>query len=195
MEGAARDRRRELYEAYERVPAHRRAEIIRGTLHVTPRPAPRHANAASMLGVEIGGAFQRGRGGPGGWWILFEPELHLVELEPLVPDLAGWRVERMPELPETSHFELAPDWACEVLSKSTEAVDRAEKLPLYAEHGVTHVWLVDPAEQTLEVHARPEEGRWREVRLYRGDERVRAAPFDAVELDLRALWSPPRRAE
>ena len=183
---------RELYEAYLKVPAHKRAEIIRGTLYVLPRPAPPHANAASVLGFEIGGPFQRGRGGPGGWWILDEPELHFTPFEPVVPDLAGWRVERMPALPETAYFELAPDWVCEVLSPSTVAIDRGEKLPMYAEAGVSHVWLVDPTAKTLEVHALGEEQRWREVRLYRGDETVRAAPFDAVALELGALWSPPR---
>ena len=114
MARAARDPRDELYDAYASVPPHQHAEIVRGTLYVMSRPAPRHANAASMLGAEIGGPFQRGRGGPGGWWILDEPELHLVAKEPVVPDLAGWRVERMPELPETAYFTLVPDWVCEV---------------------------------------------------------------------------------
>jgi Uma2 family endonuclease len=188
----AEDRRRSLYEAYLRVPAHQQAEIIRGTLYVAPRPAPRHASAASMLGVELGGPFQLGRGGPGGWWILDEPELRLVELEPMVPDLAGWRVERMPELPETAYFTIVPDWICEVLSKGTENKDRTKKLPLYAELGVQHVWLVDPIARTLETHADPEDGRWREVRIYEDTATVRAAPFEAIELDLSALWSPPR---
>lgn len=192
MAQPAEDRRRALYEAYQRVPAHQHAEIVRGTLYVVPRPSPRHANASSVLGVELGGAFQRGRGGPGGWWILDEPELHLEELEPVVPDLAGWRVERMPDLPEAAYFSVVPDWICEVLSKSTEAFDRGEKLPLYAEHRVEHVWLVDPIAKTLETHSGPHEGRWREVRVYQGDAKVRAAPFEAIELELSALWSPPR---
>lgn len=194
MAQPADDHRRALYEEYLKVPAHRCAEIIQGTLHVTPRPAPRHANASSVLGGELSGPFQRGRGGPGGWWILDEPELHLVSLEPVVPDLAGWRVERMPSLPDTAFFTLVPDWVCEVLSKSTESVDRNEKLPLYAKHDVGHVWLVDPLAQTLEVHVLGEGGRWREVRTYRGEERVRAVPFEAIELELAALWSGPRRA-
>src|ERR1051325_9059893 len=146
------DERDELYEAYLRVPPHQHAEIVNGTLYVMSRPAPKHANAASVLGIELGGPFQRGRGGPGGWWILDEPELHLVDLEPIAPDLAGWRVERMPTLPETAYFVLAPDWICEVLSKSTEAIDRHKKLPLYARHGVRHVWLIDPIARSLEVH-------------------------------------------
>jgi Uma2 family endonuclease len=148
-----------------------------------------------MLGVEIGGPFQRGRGGPGGWWILFEPELQLVPKEPVVPDLAGWRVERMPQLPDTACFTLVPDWACEVLSRSTERLDREEKLPYYAVHGVRHVWLLDPIDKRLEVYALDTESkRWREVRIHQGDRTVRAEPFDAIELDLGALWSPPRTA-
>jgi Uma2 family endonuclease len=190
----ARDRRDELYEEYQRLPRHEHGEILNGTLYVLPRPSPRHANAASALNAELGSPFQRGRGGPGGWWILFEPELQLVEKEPVIPDLAGWRVERMPELPETSFFALVPDWVCEVLSKSTERIDRDDKLPYYAKHGVRHVWLVDPIDKRLEVYALDDETeRWREVRMYRGDTGVRAAPFDAVELDLAALWSTPKR--
>lgn len=190
----ARDRRSELYEEYQRLPPHEHGEIINGTLYVTPRPSPRHANAASALNGELGSPFQRGRGGPGGWWILFEPELQLVEKEPVVPDLAGWRVERLPELPETAHFAVVPDWVCEVLSKSTERVDREEKLPYYAKHGVRHVWLVDPIDKHLEVYALDAETeRWREVHTYRGDAPVRAAPFEAIELDLTTLWSAPKR--
>ena len=183
-----------MYEQYSNVPAHLRAEIVRGTLYVTPRPAPRHANATSVLGAELSGPFQLGRDGPGGWWILFEPELHLVELEPTVPDLAGWRVERMPELPDTAYFTVVPDWICEVLSKSTEAVDRDKKLPLYAELGVEHAWLVDPVDRSVEAHAQPDRGTWRHVRVYPGDRPARIPPFEAVEIDLAALWSPPRRA-
>jgi Uma2 family endonuclease len=188
-----RNRRDELYEAYLSVPSHQCAEIVRGTLYVMSRPAPRHASAASMLGVELGGPFQRGRGGPGGWWIIDEPELQLVPKEPVIPDLAGWRVERMPQLPDTACFTLVPDWACEVLSRSTEKLDRDEKLPYYAEHGVAHVWLIDPIDKRLEVYTLDvETRRWREVRIHQGDAVVRAPPFDAIEIDLDALWSPPR---
>ena len=146
----ARDRRDELYDAYLRVPEHQHAEIVNGTLYVMSRPSPRHADAASMLGIELGGPFRRGRGGPGGWWILDEPELQLVPKEPVIPDLAGWRVERMPQLPDTACFTLAPDWVCEVLSRSTEKLDRDEKLPYYASHGVLHAWLLDPIDKRLE---------------------------------------------
>jgi Uma2 family endonuclease len=191
MTDRARERRDALYEEYRNMPEHLHAEIIHGTLYVMSRPAPRHANAASVLGVDIGGPFQRGRGGPGGWWILDEPEIHFTEKEPVIPDLAGWRVDRMPALPNTAHFELTPDWICEVLSRSTEKLDRDIKLPLYAERGVRHVWLVDPIDKRLEVYTRyAEEARWREVRMYTYGP-VRAVPFDAIELELEALWSPP----
>jgi Uma2 family endonuclease len=162
------DRRQALYDEHCAVPPPLRSEIIDGTLYVMARPAPRHANATSVLGGDLNGAFQRGRGGPGGWWILFEPELQLVSLEAVSPDLAGWRVERMPALPATAYFELAPDWVCEVLSKSTESIDRYKKMPLYAAHGVRH------------------------VRIYEGDAPVRAEPFTAIEIDLAALWGSPK---
>lgn len=185
----AADRRRALYDAYLAVPEGQRAEIINGTLYVSPRPTPRHANATAVLVGELNPTFQRGRGGPGGWWILNEPELHLDAFEPLQPEICGWRKERLPELPETAFFTLVPDWICEVLSPSTEARDRNEKLPIYARHGVRHVWLVDPAEQTLEVYTLGDDNRWLDVRLFQADARVRIEPFAAIELDLAALWA------
>jgi Uma2 family endonuclease len=187
----AEDPRLALYQEYLKVPGYQRAEIIGGTLYVLPRPAPPHANASSVLGGELNGPFQRGRGGPGGWWILDEPELQLTAHEPMVPDLAGWRVARLPALPETAYFTLPPDWICEVLSKSTESIDRNEKLPIYAAQGVGHVWLVDPSAKTLEVYELGAAGRWRQVRIHQGTARVREAPFEAIELELGALWSPP----
>jgi Uma2 family endonuclease len=168
-------------------PANLVAELIHGVLHTHPRPRSSHARATSVLGSELGSPFDRGRGGPGGWLILDEPELHLGE-DVLVPDLAGWRRERMPEMPDTAAFELAPDWICEALSPSTEAIDRTEKLPIYARAGVRHVWLVNPTIRTLEV-LRAEAGAWLLVGTFHDDARVRAEPFDAIELELGALWS------
>lgn len=178
----------DVYEQFLAVPSHRLAEIIRGTLVTQPRPAPRHARAASVLGVRLGGPFDLGEGGPGGWLILDEPELHLAD-HVLVPDLAGWRRDRMPALPETAHFELAPDWVCEVLSPGTQAIDRAEKMPIYAEQRVAHAWLVDPIAKMLEVY-RLEAGRWLQLGTWLGDAKLRAEPFEAVELALGAIWSP-----
>src|SRR5262245_19454608 len=137
-------RRRATYADVLAAPPHVVAEIINGELVTSPRRGPPQARAASVLGSALGGPFDRGAGGPGGWWILYQPELHLQALgERIVPDLAGWRVERMPELPQTAYFELPPDWICEVLSPSTEARDRTDKLPIYAAARVAHAWLVD----------------------------------------------------
>lgn len=163
------------------------AEIINGTLVTMPRPASHHAWASSSLGGELHGPFMRGRGGPGGWILLDEPELHLHG-DVLVPDLAGWRRARMPELPDAAAFELAPDWACEVLSPSTAATDRAEKMPIYARERVSNVWLVDPLARTLEA-CRLENGRWVILGTWRDDAKVRVEPFAELELDLAGLWA------
>ena len=179
-------RRRATYDDLLAVPSHVVAEIIDGELHTSPRPAARHARSASTLGMDLGAAFDRGRGGPGGWHILDEPELHLGA-DVLVPDLAGWRRTRMPEVPDVAAFTLSPDWVCEVLSPSTGRLDRAGKLPVYARAEVGHAWLVDPLQKTLEV-LRREGPSWLLVTTFAGDAMVRAEPFDAIELDLAALW-------
>jgi len=182
-------KRNASYEDLIAVPDHLVAEIVAGTLHTSPRPASPHAHAASTLGMDIGSPFQRGRGGPGGWWILDEPELHLGA-DVLVPDLAGWRRERMPQVPDTAWFEMAPDWVCEVVSPSTGRLDRTAKMPAYAREGVGFAWLVDPLQHTLEVFAL-RDGHWVLIATHAQDERVRAQPFDAVELELGALWLRP----
>lgn len=162
-------------------------EIVRGVLYASPRPASAHAAAASALSDELGPPFMRGRGGPGGWVILFEPEIHLVE-DVIVPDLAGWRRERMPEMPHVAAFELAPDWACETLSPSTMKLDRGEKLPVYARSRVGHVWLVDPIQQSLEI-LRLQGDTYAILGSHFADAKVRAEPFDAIEIDLSVLWA------
>ena len=162
-------------------------EILYDEMHVQPRPSPKHALASSSLGGALVGPFQKGRqGGPGGWWILDETELHLAA-DVMVPDLAGWRKSRMPELPDTAWFELVPDWVCEVLSPSTAQKDRSLKMPLYAQHGVGHVWLIDPEVRTLEAYELVD-GRWVLLGTYREDQRVTIAPFEAVELPVGELW-------
>lgn len=174
------------YDDLLRVPAHLVAEIVGGRLVTHPRPAPRHAVVSSLLGIEVGKAFFSRGGDPGGWWILDEPELHL-DADVLVPDLAGWRRERMPKLPDTPWFELAPDWICEVLSPSTARDDRVVKMPLYARAGVEYLWLIDPDQKTIEVFAL-ERGRWMLLGAHKDDEQVRLPPFDALALDLAILW-------
>jgi Uma2 family endonuclease len=163
------------------------AEIVAGDLHVQPRPAGRHAVVAAALSDELGPPFKRGRGGPGGWILLFEPELHLGE-DILVPDLAGWRRSRLPSVGDEAYFEIAPDWVCEILSPSTEKRDRSDKLPIYARSRVPHAWLINPAQRLLEVLRHSPDG-WLTVTVARDDQRVRAEPFDAIELDLSALWA------
>ena len=183
---------RASYQDLMAVPEHLVAEIVDGELYTSPRPAPRHARANTALGAALHGPFDAGRGGPGGWTILFEPELHLAD-DVVVPDLAGWRRERMPRLPETAHFPLAPDWICEVLSPSTVALDRVTKLALYAREGVRHAWLVDPIARTVDV-LRLEAAGWLIAGTFAGAGMIRAEPFDAMELDLTLLWEdvPPR---
>jgi Uma2 family endonuclease len=168
-------------------PKHAIAEIIDGVVVTQPRPAFRHALASSWLGGELHGPFMRGGGGPGGWILLDEPELHLRG-DVLVPDIAGWRRERMPEVPDAASCELAPDWVCEVLSPSSMATDRAQKLPIYAREGVRNAWIVDPSAHTLEVF-RLESGKWLVLGTWRDDARVRAEPFEAFELELGGLWT------
>jgi Uma2 family endonuclease len=180
-------KRRATYEDLQAVPDHLVAEIVNGELVTHPRPAAAHARAASILGSELTGPFDRGKGGPGGWLILDEPELHLHG-HVIVPDLASWRRERMPELPDAAAFELAPDWVCEVLSPATAATDRADKMPIFAEHGVRYAWLIDPLMRTLEAY-RLESERYSLLGTWRGDTKVAIEPFDAVPLELGALWS------
>jgi Uma2 family endonuclease len=180
------ERRRATYSDLADVPENQVGEIIDGELSLQPRPAAPHARAASRLGMDLGGPFDRGRGGPGGWVILYEPELHLHG-DALVPDLAGWRRERMPEIADVAAFELAPDWVCEVLSPSTQSHDRVKKMRVYARERVAHVWLVDPVSQTLEAYTWADEV-WLRSQVAQGAEKVRAVPFEAVELDLAALW-------
>jgi len=177
------------YDDLVKQPDHLVAEILDGELHASPRPAPAHAIAGSSLGVVIGGPYDHGRGGPGGWWIIDEPELHLGS-DVLVPDLAGWRKARMPRRPATAYFQLAPDWVCEVLSPSTVQVDRAKKLSIYAREGIAYAWLVDPLAQTLEA-LRLDGGHWVLADTHAGDAVVRVEPFAAIDLELRLLWSDP----
>jgi len=179
-------KRRATYDDLMAVPDHKVAEILDGELHVSPRPAPRHALASSRLGGDIVGPYDAGRGGPGGWWILDEPELHVAD-DVVVPDLAGWRRERLPEMPQEAFFTVAPDWVCETLSPSTEHIDRGKKLRIYAREGVRNLWLINPVLATLEAY-RLEAGRWVLLVTHSGDVVARIEPFDAIEIDLGRLW-------
>lgn len=179
--------KRATYDDVLAAPENTVAEILDGELVLSPRPALPHAETVAALTTDLKGPFDRGRGGPGGWRILAEPELHLGE-HVIVPDLAGWRRERLPSLPDRPWLELAPDWVCEVLSPSTERIDRGRKLRIYAEAGVSHAWLVNPIERTLEV-LRLREGAWTIAAVLTGDAPVGVEPFDALPLPLADLWA------
>jgi Uma2 family endonuclease len=179
--------RRATYDDLRKVPDIMVAEIVDGELHASPRPALRHAKTHSLLGVLIGGPFDLGRGGPGGWVILYEPELHFGR-NVLVPDLAGWRRTRLPHVPDAPYLALAPDWVCEVSSPSTAMLDRAKKLRIYARAKVGYAWIIDPSARLLEVF-QLDAGRWVIAAAHAGAKVVRAAPFSEVPLDLGLLWT------
>ena len=175
------------YADIEALPPHVVGEIAFGTLHTHPRPTPRHARAMSRLGAALDGPFDRGLGGPGGWFFLDEPELHLGP-HILVPDIAGWRRERLPKLPDTAYIETPPDWVCEVLSPATERFDRTDKLAIYATFGVEHCWYVDPIVRTLEVFARQGD-QWLLVGTFKDADAITAPPFEAHTFALDLLWT------
>ena len=184
-------RRAATYADIEALPPNIVGEILFGELVTHPRPSPRHAAASYSLSGELAGPFQKGRGGPGGWVFFSEPELHLGP-HVVVPDLAGWRRERLKNYPETNYFELAPDWVCEVLSGSTEGRDRTSKRRIYAEAGVGHLWLIDPRFQLLEAFVETS-GQWLLIGTWASDEVASVRPFEAISIALADLWplDPP----
>ena len=180
--------RRATYDDLLQVPDILIAEILDGELVTSPRPAFRHARTTSSIGQDLSPFDRRpgGPGGPGGWQVLFEPELHLGA-DILVPDLAGWRRERMPVLKDEPYSELAPDWVCEVISPSTARIDRVQKIPIYAREGVQYLWLIHPSLQTLEVY-HLENQHWVVASSHVSADSVRAEPFAAIALDMSRWW-------
>jgi Uma2 family endonuclease len=182
----------EVEAAFEAAPPEVVAEILDGELHTLPRPARPHTRAASRLQIVLGGPFDVGTGGPGGWVFLVEPEVHFgPRPDKVVPDVAAWRRDRLPDAvggdDTPAHYDVAPDWLCEVISPRTERVDRGKKMRIYRREGVRHLWYVTPVAQTLEVY-RLEGGKYVLVDTYEADARVAAEPFEALELDLTVLW-------
>lgn len=179
-------KKKATYEDLYHIPENMTGEIIGGELFVTPRPSRRHTSAASMLGGELIPPYRLGRGGPGGWVIIIEPEVGLGE-DIVVPDLAGWKRERFPVEEPHNWISIAPDWVCEVLSPGTVRKDKIKKMPIYARHEVRYAWLVDPLEKTLETF-HLESGKWIVAGLYAESDKVRAVPFEQIEIDLGDLW-------
>jgi Uma2 family endonuclease len=179
-------KKRVTYEDLFTIPENTTGEIIGGELIVSPRPSRKHVYAASTLGSEIGPAYHTGRGGPGGWIILIEPEIGLGE-DILVPDLAGWKRERLPASEEHNWISVSPDWICEIISPRTVRTDRVKKVRVYAQHKIPHLWLIDPIHKTLETY-RFQSGSFMLAGVYEGNEKVRAEPFPEVEIDLSILW-------
>ena len=179
-------RRPATYADLEAVPAHMVAEILDGELVTHPRPSPPHAVAANALGAELTGPFQRGRSGPGGWVFMVEPELHLGP-HVIVPDIAGWRVDRLPALPATAWIETVPDWVCEILSPSTARDDRGRKRRIYATYGLAFLWLLDPIGRELEAFEL-RDGKWTLLETFSGDVNVDEPPFEAAPFALASLW-------
>ena len=177
------------YADLEALPSNMVGEIVFGALYAHPRPAPRHAVSAMVLGTQIDGPFGRGRsGGPGGWIFMVEPELHFGP-HVVVPDIAGWKVERLTPFPETAFIETPPDWLAEILSPSTQALDRTDKLAVYAEFGVGHCWYVDPLARTLEVFALTGK-KWLLAATFKDADPVTAPPFEVHTFPLDVLWVP-----
>lgn len=182
-------KRNATYDDLVELPENVVGEIIGGELYATPRPRLRHALTHGALQALLHREFHQGAGGPGGWWIVPEPELHLGP-DTVVPDLAAWRVSRLAEIPDVPFMTLAPDWLCEIASPSTARLDRAKKLPVYAAARVGHVWIVDPAARTLEVLALdPAHGQWRLAGAFSDADVVRAEPFADTPLAIAPLWS------
>jgi Uma2 family endonuclease len=183
----ANPKRNDPYSELLALPENLVGEIIAGQLYTQPRPAGPHAIASSSLLMDIGNPYHKGKGGPGGWWILDEPEVHFIrDTEVLVPDIAGWRRERLPHIPSGHRFEVVPDWVCEVLSPNTAKKDRIQKMPTYAHYGVHYLWLLDPLARTLEA-LELNDGKWMINGVFKDDDKVSIAPFAEVVVDLSEL--------
>jgi Uma2 family endonuclease len=191
MNLAPRQLRPATREDLDGLPSTWRGEILDDELYAFPRPAAPHADIETSVASDLKGPFQRGRGGPGGWWILVELGIQLPRAPEVSPDVAGWRRERLPELPHSGPLDVVPDWACEVLSPGTRSYDMLVKRAFYADIGVRHLWYVDPEARTLTV-SRLEHGRWLELGVFGAEQVVRAEPFDAIEIALEPWWESLR---
>lgn len=169
-------------------PEDARFELIDGELVEKATPSLEHGRAQGRTVGAIGQRFDRRPGGPegpGGWWIATEVDV-VLDGRGYRPDLAGWRRERLPSLPKDRPILVRPDWICEILSDSNRTSDTVVKLRRYHQAGVPHYWLLDPVDRTLVVHRHLPEGYVVALAAAAG-ERVRAEPFDAIELSVSVL--------
>jgi Uma2 family endonuclease len=164
-----------------------RAEVIRGVVVEKAAPSFEHGDAQSSLAAALKDPFQRQRGGPGGWWIATDVEIELEVHEVYRPDLVGWRRERMSERPRGRPIRVRPDWVCEVLSPSNAEYDLGAKLFTYHRSAIPQYWIADPEHATLTVYRATEHGYVVVSSAGRGD-RVRAEPFEAIEIAIEELF-------
>jgi Uma2 family endonuclease len=176
------------YEDLLNYPENERVEILDGVVVAQASPLPEHSNVQLGLAAILRAAFQYGRGGPGGWWILGDVDVRVGAHDIVRPDLVGWRQERLPSPWGKRPIDIVPDWVCEVVSPYGKTRDRIKKRQLYARHGVPYYWMIDPAGiiETLVL----EKGRWIVADAYELDAVVRIPPFDAIELQLADIFPP-----
>jgi Uma2 family endonuclease len=183
-------RRRATWDDLVRAPDDGRTyEILDGELEAMPRPLPRHNRAQALLVGDIGGPYDRGRGGPGGWWILIEPDVLLEPHGSFVPDVVGWRRARMPTLQESRPITTVPDWICEITSPKDRGRDRVRKANLYLRAGLPHYWILDPEQRTLEAFAAREKA-WLRLGGWTDGDAPRIPPFEEIEIDVAGLLPP-----
>ncbi len=176
------------YADIEALPPHVVGELLYGSLVTHPRPMLAHAKAQISLAYELEGPFHRGKGGPGGWIFLAEPQLRLGS-HIAVPDIAGWRSERLVPFPKNASVDIAPDWICEILSDSTERYDRSEKRRIYGEQGVQYLWLLDPRSRVLECFTLVSK-HWMLTHTFNISSPVSAPPFSEISFDLEPIFPP-----
>jgi Uma2 family endonuclease len=174
----------------EALPPGVKGEIIEGVLYTMTRPRGLHQKVNLRIGSDLDAPFDRGRGGPGGWWILPEPGIELPDTPEISPDLAGWKREHLLVLPDDTPITVVPDWVCEILSPTTRRHDLLIKKPYYAKVGVGHHWLVDLEARTVTSYRLDRERKlWVELGVF-GDEReARIEPFADVALDVASWWA------
>ena len=167
----------------------RRREFINGKWIASSKATGKHMLTLSRVGMLLGWPFDLGRGGPGGWWIIDAPQV-LFYRNKMIPDLAGWRKERLPEVPDVSLIEVVPDWVCEVISPGSRKADRQVKPPIYWQSGVKFMWLIEPEAQRVEVFSAGERN-WVLEGFFQAGDLAKMPPFEAVEVSLLDLWGQP----